>query len=121
MTETEWVLRMWKYIDSTEYQKLLVGRERRLWDNTRVDILTDKWAIEVDWSEKWAEAIGQALWYASVTTMKPGICLLYKNLSKEVNNIYRCNTICAKHNIELWLIDTVNGIAILRTGERIKI
>lgn len=33
-------------------------------DGTRCDILTDEYAIEVDFANKWAEAIGQALNYA---------------------------------------------------------
>ena len=33
-------------------------------DGTRADCISDTHAIEVDFSEKWAEAIGQALHYA---------------------------------------------------------
>ena len=33
-------------------------------DGTRCDILTDTHAIEVDFADKWAEAIGQSLNYA---------------------------------------------------------
>ena len=35
--------------------------EVRLPDRTRVDCLTNEYAIEYDFSNKWAEAIGQAL------------------------------------------------------------
>ena len=36
-------------------------------DRTRVDCLTDKYAIEVDFAKKWAESIGQSLYYAEIT------------------------------------------------------
>ena len=34
---------------------------------TRVDCLTDKYAIEFDFASKWAEALGQSLHYAYAT------------------------------------------------------
>lgn len=121
MNEAEWTFRMWRYIDSSEHSKLLIGKERRLWDNTRVDILTDKWAVEVDWVEKWAEAIGQSLWYSCVTGKKAGICLLCKDIQNQFNLIYRCHTICSNYNIDIWLVDTQTSVAILPTGERVHI
>jgi hypothetical protein len=52
--------------------------EYRLFDGTRVDILTPTEAIEVDWPEKWAEAIGQAVYYGEMTGRKPvALLLLY--------------------------------------------
>jgi len=39
--------------------------EKYLEDNSgRIDCLTDQYAIEVDFASKWAEAIGQALYYS---------------------------------------------------------
>jgi len=46
--------------------------EHRLHDGTRVDILTATHAIEADWSHKWAEAVGQSLYYSLITGKKPG-------------------------------------------------
>jgi hypothetical protein len=45
-------------------------------DRTRVDCLTDSHAIEFDWCKKWAEAIGQSLYYAKMTNRKPKIVLI---------------------------------------------
>ena len=45
-------------------------------DGTRCDILTDTHAIEVDFADKWAEAIGQSLNYAMQTGKKAGIVLV---------------------------------------------
>ena len=120
MTEAEWTLKMWRYIDSSEHSKLLIGKERRLWDNTRVDILTDEWAVEVDWAHKWPEAVGQSLWYSCVSGKKPGICLLV-NMTDDFKHIYRCNVVAAKYNINVWLVDTQTSIAILPDGKRVQI
>jgi len=45
-------------------------------DRTRCDCLTETHAIEFDFGKKWAEAIGQALYYAIQTGKKPGIVLI---------------------------------------------
>ena len=50
--------------------------EVRLSDRTRVDCLTDQYAIEYDFTNKWYEAIGQALHYGLMTGRKAGIVLV---------------------------------------------
>lgn len=50
--------------------------EHRLDDLTRVDILTDTMAIEVDFAHKWYEAVGQACHYARKTDKHPAIVLI---------------------------------------------
>ena len=75
--------------------------EVRLWDGTRVDLLNDEYAIEADWPQKWAEAIGQSLYYAELTGKKPGIILLVKDFKAERRYIYRCQTVCAKFGSDL--------------------
>lgn len=47
-------------------------------NGTRVDCLTDRLAIEVDWTHKWAEAIGQSMLYSATTDKLPGIILVCK-------------------------------------------
>ena len=39
-------------------------KEVVLWDMTRVDCLAKDFAIEFDFAKKWAEAIGQSLYYS---------------------------------------------------------
>jgi len=73
--------------------------EYKLWDKTRVDILTKEYAYEVDWAPKWAEGIGQSLYYGIVTGKKPGLILLTKK--GEERFVYRAQTVCAKHGIKL--------------------
>lgn len=50
--------------------------EYRLPNGSRVDILTDDVAWEVERSESWEESIGQSLFYAISTDRKPGVYLL---------------------------------------------
>ena len=52
-------------------------------DGTRCDILTDTHAIEVDFADKWSEAIGQSLNYATQTGKKAGIVLVLKDRGVE--------------------------------------
>ena len=51
-------------------------------DHTRVDCLTDEYAIEFDFARKWAEAIGQARHYAVKTRKRPGIVLIIEDESE---------------------------------------
>ena len=50
--------------------------EVRLADGTRADCLMDGHAVEVDFGPKWAEAIGQALYYAMQTGKRAGVLLI---------------------------------------------
>lgn len=45
-------------------------------DKTRCDILTAAYALEVDFANKWAEAIGQSLHYSLQFNRKAGIVLI---------------------------------------------
>lgn len=51
-------------------------KEAVLWDMTRVDCLAKDYAIEFDFAKKWAESVGQALYYAKMTGKKPAIALI---------------------------------------------
>ena len=51
-------------------------REAVLWDMTRVDCLTKDYAVEFDFAKKWAESIGQSLYYAKMTGKKPAVTLI---------------------------------------------
>lgn len=53
--------------------------EYRLPDKTRVDCLTEEYAIEFDWAKKWAESIGQSLYYAKMTGKKPAVAIIVKS------------------------------------------
>jgi len=48
-------------------------------DHSRVDLLTNTHAYEVDFASKWKESIGQSLWYAIQTNKKAGIILILES------------------------------------------
>lgn len=48
-------------------------------DRSRVDCLTKTHAIEFDFGSKWAESIGQSLYYGVQTGKRPGIVLILEN------------------------------------------
>lgn len=74
-------------------------------DKTRVDCLTDDYAIEFDFAYKWAEAVGQALYYAAKTSKKPGIVIIIeKDNDKDKRNLKRLEILTDKYNIKLWTI-----------------
>lgn len=53
--------------------------EHRFPDRTSADCLTQDYVIEVDFDSKWAEAIGQSLFYSTMTDQKPAIVLIMQN------------------------------------------
>jgi len=55
-------------------------------DGRRVDVLTDLFAYEADWSYKWTDGIGQALAYSVATNRSPGLILLMKGSDDERYN-----------------------------------
>jgi hypothetical protein len=63
--------------------------EKHLPSGGYVDCLSPEYAIEVDWSEHWAEAVGQSLYYASATGRKPGIILLCRESEGPVEGLCR--------------------------------
>lgn len=79
--------------------------EVTLSDRTRVDCLTDNYAVEVDFASKWAEAIGQSLYYSARTGKKPGILLIIEK-NPEKRYLRRLNFAIdeAKLPIKVWLI-----------------
>jgi len=74
--------------------------EHRLKDKTRVDILTEDLAIEIDFASKWYEAIGQATHYALMTNKPPGVLLIVRKESDE-KYIKAARNVCRNTRIEL--------------------
>lgn len=79
--------------------------EYRLDDGSRVDCLTDEYAIEYDFANKWAEAVGQSLYYAEKTGKKPAIMLILKD-EKQKKHLPKVEVLCRKYGIELGIINT---------------
>lgn len=57
--------------------------EHVLADLACVDCLTDSHAWEVDFANKWAEGIGQALYYGAATGRQPGIVIIVEHDSDD--------------------------------------
>ena len=78
--------------------------EYRLNDKTRIDCLTQDYAIEFDFANKWTEAIGQSLYYSLCTNKKAGIVLIIENEQKDIKYLNRLNEVAKKYNIKIWTI-----------------
>jgi hypothetical protein len=75
--------------------------EYRLEDGTRVDCLTDQMVIEFDFAPKWAESVGQALYYAEVTGRKPAVVLI-EEFEGDDHYVNRLKTVADRHGITVW-------------------
>jgi hypothetical protein len=91
-----------KYYQTQLCKKLNGVMEYRLKDKTRVDCLTDKYAIEVDFAKKWAEGIGQSLYYSEMTYKKPAVALIVGE--KDNRFLKRLKKVAYKHNIKIFVI-----------------
>lgn len=97
-----------KKYNERHYQTQLCNKldgemEYVLKDRTRVDCLTDEYAIEVDFAKKWAEGIGQSLHYAHMTGKKPAIGFIM-NDDKDQRYFKRLNTLAEKYQIKIFVI-----------------
>lgn len=81
--------------------------EVRAPDGTRVDILTEKHAIEVDFGDKWAEAVGQSLYYALQFDRKAGILLILEEES-DYRYLIRLNSVIKQFNLPIDVLEITN-------------
>lgn len=73
-------------------------------DRTRVDCLTSVYAVEVDFADKWAESVGQALYYAYMTDRKAGILLVMENPAKDWVYQRRLHDAIRGLDIKVWIV-----------------
>ncbi len=78
--------------------------EQRLLDRTRVDCLTDTYAIEVDFARKWAESAGQSLYYALMTGKKPAVGLIIRDSAKDERRMKRLEKLGERYHIKIFKI-----------------
>lgn len=70
---------------------------------TRVDcVMGNSIAVEVDWSHKWAEGIGQALFYASSLDMRPGLILICQEGTSDASCLR--HSLAARQTISSWTL-----------------
>lgn len=81
-----------KYSGVTEYV---------LPDKTRVDCLLPDMAVEFDFANKWAECIGQALYYGRMTNRQPACVLIMERGEKDVKYLKRLRRAAYKKGVNL--------------------
>ena len=74
--------------------------EYSLPDRTRVDVLTDDYAVEVDFANKWYQSVGQSLHYALHTKKNPGIVLISRS-DKDKKYIDRLVAVIQKYKLPI--------------------
>ncbi len=97
MRETDWS----KWIATQAGLDPLTVCEVRTYCGSRVDILTCCEAIEVEWSHKWKESVGQALLYAIETGRQPAVILLSRG--NDLPQLLRCQAVCARAGVRLYV------------------
>lgn len=93
------------YVEKYYQNKYCNTTEVRLTDYSRVDCIDSVYATEVDFDNKWAEAVGQSLWYAYMTKLKPKIIVIKRN-PRFNRNINRLRILCKKYNITLQIVQS---------------
>ena len=93
-----------KYYQTQLCNELGGVMEQSLLDRTRVDCLTDEYAIEVDFAKKWAESVGQSLHYAEMTEKKPGIGLIVRDTKNDKRHLKRLEILANKYDIKIFEI-----------------
>ena len=95
-----------------EYQAAWCGAhggimEYKLDDNTRVDCLTNEYAVEFDFASKWAESIGQSLYYALKTDLKPAVVLIMEKPAKDLKYLNRLYQVSNKFGITVYTMSDI--------------
>ena len=85
--------------------------EVRCPDGTRCDIVSDKYAIEVDWAYKWYEGFGQALWYGFQLNKKPSLLLILRS-SADSKYVIKAHSLAKHHGIDLQVATIGPGLTI---------
>lgn len=75
--------------------------EYKLDDGTRVDCLTKDKAVEFDFANKWAECIGQALYYGRMTNRQAACVLIMENGEKDIKYLKRLRRTAYRKGVNL--------------------
>lgn len=81
--------------------------EYKLKDKTRVDCLTKNYAVEFDFANKWAEAVGQSLYYGLMTKHEPAVVLIIEK-PEDFRYYYRIKQVANFLNLKLWYVKSPN-------------
>lgn len=75
--------------------------EYTLSDKARVDCVTDTLAVEFDFANKWAECVGQALYYGRQTNKQPACVLIMENGERDLKYLYRLRKTAYKKGVNI--------------------
>ncbi|GFO68578.1 hypothetical protein GMLC_21570 [Geomonas limicola] len=70
-------------------------------DRSRVDCLTEVYAVEVEFAPKWKEAVGQSLFYGLKLKRRPGIVLILEE-PEEHRYLDRLKLVADRYGIQVW-------------------
>lgn len=77
-----------------------------LFDKTRVDCITEEYAVEFDFASKWAESLGQSLYYGMITNKTPGIVIILES-EKDKLKYERLKNIINHYKLPIVLFDPI--------------
>lgn len=75
--------------------------EYRLSDKARVDCLLPNLAVEFDFANKWAECIGQAIYYGKMTNRQAACVLIMENGEKDLKYLKRLRRAAYRKGVNL--------------------
>jgi len=77
-------------------------KEYILDDKTRVDCLTEDYAIEIDYAKKFYECIGQSIYYGLQTKRQPACALIVGENDEKY--LKRLETVAKEYDIKIFVI-----------------
>ena len=94
------------------FRQQINGRSEVPIENGRVDIVTDSYAIEVDYFHKWQEGLGQALHYGDVLGKIPTLALIdddNRAKAEHTDQLRYIEALCTKKGVKLLLLKNSNS------------
>ncbi|MCE5341698.1 MAG: hypothetical protein LLF92_11335 [Planctomycetaceae bacterium] len=83
--------------------ELINGKTEVKLDLGRADILTDRYAIEVDFLPKWKEGLGQTICYANATNLIPVLAIIAPN-PIDKDKLKQIEEISTKEGVKLLIL-----------------
>lgn len=84
------------------------GKVESIIKGGRIDCETEYFAIEYDFAKKWAECLGQALFYSAYTS-KVGLCILIVENNKDFKYIKKLEKAIEYHGLHIG-VDVIKNL-----------
>jgi|GEM_PF-3541286 len=94
------------------FRQKINGRSEVPIENGRVDIVTDSYAIEVDYFNKWQEGLGQALHYGDILNKIPTLALIDNDnraKAEQLAQLKYIEALCTKKGVKLLLLKNTDS------------